>query len=364
MNGCCGPEFEADETGRRNFLRMGRRGTSLACTLMVAATSTGTARGEVRTAYPALLQDIVLERVPSTDVYYTIGHYAVPDQRNEGHTSNAGFVVTSEGVVVFDALGTPSLGWALLQKIREVTDQPVRYVVISHYHADHIYGLQAFRDHTDAVILAQDTARSYADPANNDELAAPRLEQRRAALAPWVNETTRIVQPSRTFASEAGFELGGQRFRIVYAGPAHSSSDAMMLVEPAGILFAGDIVQAGRIPFMASAAVDTNNWLRGLDEVGAMQPRTVLPGHGPLSSGAAAAIAFTQGYIHHVRTAMAQAVADWVEFDAAYQQTDWSAYQAIPAFASSNRGNAYRVYLEMQAASLQSGAGTTPALPR
>ncbi len=353
MDGCCGPEIGAGRGGRRSFLRLGRRGPSPACTALVAATSTGTARGEIRTAYPALLEDIVLERVPGTDVYYTVGHYAVPDQRNEGHTSNAGFVVTSGGVVVFDALGTPSLGWALLQKIRLVTDQPVRYVVLSHYHADHIYGLQAFRDHTDAVVLAQDSARRYTDPANNDELAAPRLEQRRTALAPWVNKATRIVEPSRTFDREAGFELGGQRFRIVYAGPAHSSSDAMMLVEPAGILFAGDIVQAGRIPFMASAAVDTKNWLRGLEEVGAMRPRFVLPGHGPLSSGPAAAIAFTRGYIDHVRAAMAQAVADWVEFDAAYQQTDWSAYQAMPAFASSNRGNAYRVYLEMQAASLQ-----------
>ena len=53
-----------------------------------------------------------------------------------------------EGVVVFDALGTPSLGWDLLQQIAKITDQPVRYIVVSHYHADHIYGLQAFKDHT------------------------------------------------------------------------------------------------------------------------------------------------------------------------------------------------------------------------
>ncbi|MDN3565098.1 MBL fold metallo-hydrolase, partial [Paeniroseomonas aquatica] len=285
MNSCCGPDFKVQKLDRRDMFRFRRRKTSLICTLMVAAASANTARGEVRTSYPALLQDIVLEQIPNTNIYYVIGHYAVPDQRNEGHTSNAGFVVTSEGVVVFDALGTPSLGWALLQKIRSVTDQPVRYVVISHYHADHIYGLQAFRDHTDAVILAQDTARNYSNPANNDELAAPRLEQRRAALAPWVNESTHIVQPNRTFASEDRFELGGQRFRLVYAGPAHSSSDVMMLVEPAGVLFAGDIVQAGRIPFMASAAVDTKNWLRGLNEVSDMQPHAVIPGHGPLSTG-------------------------------------------------------------------------------
>ena len=82
----------------------------------------------------------------------------IPGKDNEGHTSNAGFVVTAQGVVVFDALGTPSLGWDLLQQIRKITDQPVRYVVVSHYHADHIYGLQAFKDHTDGIIIAQERA--------------------------------------------------------------------------------------------------------------------------------------------------------------------------------------------------------------
>ena len=86
--------------------------------------------------------------------YYSVGNPGIPGKENEGNTSNAGFVVTSDGVVVFDALGTPSLGWALLQEIRKVTGKKIRYVVLSHYHADHIYGLQAFRDHGDALIVA------------------------------------------------------------------------------------------------------------------------------------------------------------------------------------------------------------------
>ena len=91
-----------------------------------------------------------------------------PGKENEGNTSNAGFVVTSEGVVVFDALGTPSLGWALLQEIRKITDRKIRYVVASHYHADHIYGLQAFRDRTEAIIVAQERSGEYKD---NEETA-------------------------------------------------------------------------------------------------------------------------------------------------------------------------------------------------
>ena len=98
------------------------------------------------TPYGTVSLPFILHKVPDAPVYYVIGHSGVPDAENEGHTSNAGFVVTSTGVVVFDALGTPALGYRLLQRIREVTDQPVERIVISHYHADHIYGLQASRN--------------------------------------------------------------------------------------------------------------------------------------------------------------------------------------------------------------------------
>src|SRR5699024_5260323 len=92
--------------------------------------------------YPPIDSDLAVHHVPDSHVYYVLGKPAVPAQENAGHTSNAGFVVTDDGVLVFDALGTPSLGLALLHTIRNVTDKPIKYVVASHYHADHIYGLQ------------------------------------------------------------------------------------------------------------------------------------------------------------------------------------------------------------------------------
>lgn len=287
--------------------------------------------------------------MPGTSVYYVIGHPGVPSRQNEGHTSNAGFVVTEEGVIVFDSLGTPSLGWALLQKIRTVTDKPVKYVILSHYHADHIYGLQAFRDNTDAVIIAQMKAYDYvATGSLDDESAAPRLAQRRVALAPWVNQDTRIVLPEVTFKVAAEIRLGGRQFQLIYAGPAHSMSDIMMFVLPERVLFTGDIVQNGRIPYMASGAVDTRNWLKGLDTVATLDPRFIIPGHGHTSTAAVEAIAFTHDYILYLRQTMRKAVDQWIDFDAAYKAADWSAYRDLPAFAFSNRGNAYRVFLDLE----------------
>ena len=311
--------------------------------------------------YAPLDTPLQLRQVPDAPIYYSIGHPGVPAKRNEGNTSNAGFVVTSDGVVVFDALGTPSLGWALLQAIRKTTDKPVRYVMLSHYHADHIYGLQAFKDHTRAVIIAQDRAREYKEQDEEiaDERAGARLTQRREALAPWVDDKTRVVPPDLTFNDRLTLTLGGKTFRMIYAGPAHSASDMMMMVEPDGVLFAGDIVQNGRVPFMNSDDVDTKQWLKGLQEVGRLEPQFIIPGHGQPSIAAKEAIAFTHDYIEYVRGAMQKAVDNWTDFDVAYKDTDWSKYKGMPAFDANNRGNAYRIFLELEAG--QFGKPNAPA---
>ena len=253
-------------------------------------------------AYAPLSRPLTIEQVPDRPVYFVVGEPGIPSRDNEGHTSNAGFVVTSEGVVVFDALGTPSLGWDLLQQIRKITDQPIRYIVVSHYHADHIYGLQAFKDHSPGVIIAQERASEYRENEETaDERANQRLDQRRQALFPWVDRNTRVVAPDITFRQRMVLNLGGRRFVLTYAGPAHSASDMMMMVEPDGVLFAGDIVQNGRIPFMNSDDVDTANWLRALDEVATLDPKFIIPGHGRPSTAAKQAIAFTRDYIEYAR---------------------------------------------------------------
>ena len=311
--------------------------------------------------YPPLSRPLVVEHVPGKPVYYVVGQPGVPGKENEGHTSNAGFVVTPQGVVVFDALGTPSLGWDLLQQIRKITDQPVRYIVVSHYHADHIYGLQALKDHSPGIIIAQERAGEYRENEETaDERANQRLDQRREALFPWVDRNTRVVPPDLTYQQGATINLGGKRFMLRYAGPAHSASDMMMFVEPDGVLFAGDIVQNARIPFMNSDDVDTANWLEGFKEVQKLDPTFIIPGHGRPSTAAKPAIAFTRDYIEYVRTVMGKAVKNWIDFDTAYAQADWSKYQTIPAFSTNNRGNAYQIFLEMEQSQFRSDPSPTP----
>lgn len=332
------------------------RGWLLACTLLFSATAS--AATPVETPYGAVSLPFTLHKIADAPVYYIEGLSGVPDTVNEGHTSNAGFVVTPAGVVVFDALGTPALGYRMLQRIREVTDQPVKYVVVSHYHADHIYGLQAFKEHGGApTVLAQRGTLGYAGGTRDSqgEDAQRRLEQRREALFPWVDEKTFIVAPDEVFDQGMSFELGGIEFEVRHLGPAHAPGDSIMLVRNYGVLFGGDLLYGGRVPFLDSPETDITSWLQGLEYIAGLedQVRYIIPGHGTLSANARQVVEATRDYILYVREAMARAVRDFVPFDEAYRNTDWSRYENLPAFDASNRGNAFRIYLEEEARSLK-----------
>jgi glyoxylase-like metal-dependent hydrolase (beta-lactamase superfamily II) len=324
------------------------RSAGLAAVMLVGS---GTLAAESSPDYAPLSIPFKAEPVSADNVYYFSGQSGVPGKQNEGFTANAGFVITGQGVVVFDALGTPSLGAEMIYKIRELTKLPITHVVISHYHADHVYGLQAFRELTKAKIIAQEASSLYI----NSPDASQRLEQRKQALSPWVDDNTWVVAPDLTFEEETSLESGQYRFRIVHAGPAHSPDDSLMMVEPAGVVFSGDIIQNERVPFLASSEVDTANWMRAIGKVRELNPRILIPGHGKASENAMEALNFTYDYLAYVRDRMGAAVEAWIEFEDAYEQTDWSRYEDLPAFEASNKANAYRVYLEMEKAALGGG---------
>lgn len=290
---------------------------------------------------PAPVTVDVEPRRVSERAWYVQGDSGMVSLQNEGFNSNAGFVVTDDGVVVFDALGTPALGSVLLERIGRITKQPVRRVVISHYHSDHFYGLQAFKE-AGAEVWAHRSVRDYLAT----EAPGLRLAERRQSLAPWVTDRAEIVAPDRYVDGETVFRMGGLTFRLLPAGPAHTDEDLMMLVEEEGVLFAGDLIFAGRVPFVGDA--DPRAWLAALERLSVHRPRVVVTGHGPVSRDAVADLALTRDYLLYLRAEMGEAVDELLDFDEAYARTDWSRFSSLPAFDDANRRNAYNVYLQMQ----------------
>lgn len=296
-------------------------------------------------ALPALALEPI--RV-ANNIYFIRGETSVPSAANRGHTSNAGFVITKDGVVVFDALGTPVLGRELIEAIRKMTPAPIRRVIVSHYHADHIYGLPPFKD-AGAEIWAHRAGRGYLD----SEAARLRLAERRESLAPWVGADMRLVPADRWLDGETSFKLGGLTFRVFPVCPAHTPEDLAMAVEEENVLFVGDLMFAGRIPFVGDA--DSRAWIAAIDRVVKFNPKVLIGGHGDASRDAAADLRVTRDYLVFLREKMGAAAAELEDFDVAYKRTDWSRFAHLPAFEAANRRNAYNTYIRMQSESPDAG---------
>lgn len=273
--------------------------------------------------------------------WYVEGLSALGSPANQNFISNAGFVVTSAGVVVIDALGSPALAERLLAEIARVTDQKVTHVIVTHYHADHIYGLQVFAD-LGAHIIAHQAGRAYL----NSDTARLRLQASREELAPWIDAQTRLVPATEWIDGRRELTLGDTRLVIEPVGPAHTPDDLVIFLPQHRLLYAGDLVFRSRIPFVGEA--DSRNWIASLEKLLSFDARVVVPGHGPVSTEARKDMQLTRDYLVYLRQTMGAAARDMTPFDEAYQATDWSAFEHLPLFGAANRMNAYNTYLLME----------------
>jgi len=269
------------------------------------------------------------------------GESALGSTANRNFISNAAFVVTPEGVLVVDALGSPALAQELIQEIRKITPAPIRYVVMTHYHADHIYGLQALKA-AGAQVIAQQDGQIYL----HSDTAALRLKASREELFPWIDEKTTLVPADRWIAGALTLQMGGLDFQIRPVGPAHTPEDLVVYVPQLKLLLAGDIVFRGRVPFVGQA--DSGRWIGALDKLLAFDTQVIVPGHGPVSSTAREDLQMTRDYLAFLRQRMGEAARNMEPFEEAYARTDWSRFAKLPLFAAANRINAYNTYLLME----------------
>ena len=295
----------------------------------------------VTTAFAA--DDLILKPIQvAPHTYFVQGLAEMGNSKNQNFISNAGFVITPKGVVVVDALGSPVLAKKLIAEIKKITPQKVVAVIVTHYHADHVYGLQEFRN-IGAKIYAQGEGRNYL----SSETAKQRLIASRVDFAPWVNASTKLMGADVWIDQSYTLTVGGIEFKIGRVGPAHAPEDLIIYVPSEKVLFAGDLVFRGRIPFVGNA--DSRGWLHALDEIQALNPSIVIPGHGAYSSNPAEDILFTREYLKYLRESMTKSAVNMDPFEEAYQQADWSEYEGMPLFRAANRMNAYNVYLSIQA---------------
>lgn len=291
--------------------------------------------------YPPATVNVRAEKLAAHS-YYVPGLSGAASTRNEGFMSNAGFVITPAGVVVFDTLGSPSLAQDMIKRIRTLTKLPIKRVIVSHYHADHYYGIQAFKD-LGAEIWAHESGKGVV----GSDAAKQRYAQRKQILGKWINDRTqRFPEPDLWLSGDTDFEFGGLHFRLRHVGPAHSDEDLALFVEEDGVLYAGDLVFKGRVPFVGDA--DSKRWLNALEKLIAMNPKILVPGHGVASNTPMQDLTLTRDYLVFLRAEMGRAASELIPFEEAYEKTDWSRYETMPAFLEANRRNAYNTYILME----------------
>ena len=306
--------------------------------------ATQVAQAAVATTAPAPEAATVKMEVKSVapNVYYVQGVSALGSPANQNFISNAGFVVTNDSVVVIDALGSPALAEELVAKIKQITPKPISTVILTHYHADHIYGLQVFKA-LGAKIVANGMAKEYI----NSDTARLRLEASRTELAPWINADTKMVNADQWIAQDAvPLSVGGTDFVLQHMGPAHTPEDTAVFLPQTGVLFIGDVVFRNRIPYVGQA--DSRHWITALDALLKLPVKVMVPGHGPASDEPRKDMQMTRDYLEFLRTSMAKAAQNLDPFDDAYKATDWSRFEGYPLFKEANRMNAYNTYLLME----------------
>ena len=206
---------------------------------------------------------------------------------------NVGAVIGDDAVLAVDARATPVLAREWLDELRRLTERPVRYLFLTHYHAVRVLGASAFD--ADWVIAHEGTKRWILERGEEDFESETRRFPR---LFRDVESIPGLTHPNVAFADTLRLSLGGREVELRFLGRGHSVGDACVWLPEERIIFSGDLVEARAAPYMGDAFVE--EWSTAtLDRVEALAPEAIVPGRGPAVSGkeATKAIGETREYL-------------------------------------------------------------------
>jgi glyoxylase-like metal-dependent hydrolase (beta-lactamase superfamily II) len=305
---------------------------------------------------------------------------------------NSVFVITEQGVVVFDAGGSPLMGESIVAKIRSLTEKPITHVIISHWHGDHMRGLQAIQAASPNVTI-------FAHPFSRDFIAATqeRWLKRRVSMVPnirkaldaalaenhdlkgrplipqektWLlqgqsivdqldreNHRTTYVVPNATFTDRMVLYLGGRELQFLHLGNAHTAGDVILWLPQEKIVATGDIVTAP-IPLMPNAY--SRDYAGVLQEIKALGFKTLVPGHGLVQHDTAYVDLLSETF-RLVSAQMKSLIARSIPKDEAITKIDYSSVESRFTHGDPFLTNRFHDYLSAALAEatylIESGAG-------
>ena len=231
---------------------------------------------------------------------------------------NTGIVVGDDAVMVIDTQATPVMAADVIRRIREVTDKPIKYVVLSHYHAVRVLGASAYRP--EHIIASEDTLSLIKERGEQDKASEigrfPRLFRNVESVPKG------LTWPTMTFTGKMTLWLGKLEVQLLQLGRGHTKGDTVVWLPAERILFSGDLVEYDATPYAGDAYF--NDWPATLDRVAALKPAQLVPGRGAAlqtEAEVAEGLNGTRSFISDVFASVKAGAAKGQDLNAVYRST-------------------------------------------
>lgn len=231
---------------------------------------------------------------------------------------NTGVIIGDDAVMVVDTQATPVMAQDVIRRIREVTDKPIRYILLSHYHAVRVFGASAYN--AQEILASRDTYDLIVERGEADKASEIGRFPRLFRAVESVPEG--LTWPTMTFSGSMTVNLGNLEVHISQIGRGHTKGDTIAWLPEQKILFAGDLVEYQTTPYAGDCYY--RDWPRTLDNLMALQPQAMVPGRGPALKSASEvqlAVAGTRAFLNDLYDLVNQGVAAGKDLNTVYKET-------------------------------------------
>jgi glyoxylase-like metal-dependent hydrolase (beta-lactamase superfamily II) len=285
--------------------------------------------------------DSILYRLPeeiAPGVYSAIGATQPYTYENSNHNNNLSFIVTTDGVLVFNAGGSYLVAKAMHEEIKKVTDQKVKYVVLENSQGHAILGSNYWKEQG-AIIIAHVEADKEIRHRGEDIYARTLRVQKEKIIG------TKVVFPDLTFKEKMPISMGDTQIELMHIGASHSPDDIQLWLPEQKLLISGDTAFNER---MLPIFLHTNAaaWIETWDKIEALEPEIIIPGHGE-STDLATITKFTKDYLVYMRTEVEKVIDDDGGLYEAYN-IDQSMFRNRGTFRELHKQNAERIFKQME----------------
>ena len=231
---------------------------------------------------------------------------------------NTGIIIGDDAVMVIDTQATPVMAQDVIRRIREVTDKPIKYVLLSHYHAVRVLGATAYAP--EQIIASQDTYDLIVERGEFDKASEigrfPRLFQNVESVPAG------LTWPTITFTGKMTIWLGSVEVQILQLGRGHTKGDTVAWLPKEKILFSGDLVEFDATPYAGDAYFQ--DWPQTLDNIAALNPEKLVPGRGAAlqtPEQVQAGLAGTRAFVSELYASVKAGAAEGRDLRKVYEET-------------------------------------------